>query len=222
MFQLVCSQLESLESFFYMISIFSFGISALALHDCLKTSSDAQVRRLFGTQSDVAHDRSTWASSTHECGLLCRWIYVFSYYPFFFLRITLNKECWKMEPDERLKLGEIESELSAILEIERRKTSKNKSVKLQKPVRAGEHVVSSTPRSQNGWESFSPIQVAQCFIKRALTIKIWRVSKTLSVKLFVLISTSTNCSSFQNFIYSYSAWSLRRALKCKSHQMGAF
>ena len=56
-----------------------------------------------------------------------------------------------MEPDERLKLGEIESELTAILEIERRKVSKNKSVKLQKPVRAGEHVVSSTPRSQNGW-----------------------------------------------------------------------
>jgi hypothetical protein len=55
-----------------------------------------------------------------------------------------------MEPDERLKLGEIESELSAILEIERRKTSKNKSVKLQKPVQDGEHVVSSTPRSQNG------------------------------------------------------------------------
>lgn len=63
---------------------------------------------------------------------------------------ALMQECWKMEPDERLKLGEIESELSAILEIERRKTSKNKSVKLQKPVQAGEHVVSSTPRSQNG------------------------------------------------------------------------
>ncbi|CAG5098943.1 Oidioi.mRNA.OKI2018_I69.XSR.g16109.t1.cds [Oikopleura dioica] len=63
---------------------------------------------------------------------------------------TLMQECWKMEPDERLKLGEIESELSSILEIERKKVSKNKSVKLQKSVGPGELVVSSTPRSQNG------------------------------------------------------------------------
>ena len=55
-----------------------------------------------------------------------------------------------MEPDERLKLGEIESELSTILEIERKKVSENKSVKLQKSVGPGELVVSSTPRSQNG------------------------------------------------------------------------
>jgi len=47
------------ENFFNFILIFSFGISALAPHDYLKTSSDAQVRKLFGTPSAVAHDPST-------------------------------------------------------------------------------------------------------------------------------------------------------------------